>query len=419
MASTAAPAPEFLSFAEARKRVMAAVRPLPSERVPLDDALGRALESAIRAPHALPPFANSAMDGVVVRAADLASASEARPVTLEVIATIAAGHPAKRALQSGEAMRIMTGAPLPAGADAVVPVEDGERAGGADAEWARLRHAPAPGEHVRPEGADLAAGELALEEGRELSAYDLALLAALGVAEVPVARAPRVAVLSTGDELLDPDQPLVTGAIRDSNLPMLALLAEQAGAQVVVAERLPDDPERVAARIGEALAVADVVLTIGGVSAGDFDPVKLALARVGGVETWRVAMRPGRPQASGAPGGRLFHGLPGNPASVACVFETLVRPALRRMQGHARLDRPRLAVRAARAIESRPGRTDFVRCTLEWRDGAAWAAPAGAQVSGHLTPQSRAHALVVVPEAAPGLAAGEAAEALVLRLPER
>ncbi|HEV2104787.1 MAG TPA: molybdopterin molybdotransferase MoeA, partial [Candidatus Eisenbacteria bacterium] len=268
-------------------------------------------------------------------------------------------------------------------------------------------------------GADLAAGELALEEGRELSAYDLALLAALGVAEVPVARAPRVAVLSTGDELLDPDQPLVAGAIRDSNLPMLALLAEQAGAQVVVAERLPDDPERVAVRIGEALEVADVVLTIGGVSAGDFDPVKLALARVGGVETWRVAMRPGRPQASGAPAGRLFHGLPGNPASVACVFETLVRPALRRMQGHARLDRPRLAVRAARAVESRPGRTDFVRCTLEWRDGAAWAAPAGAQVSGHLTPQSRAHALVVVPEAAPGLAAGEAAEALVLRLPER
>jgi len=160
------------------------------------------------------------------------------------------------------------------------------------------------------------------------------------------------------------------------------------------------------------------VLTIGGVSAGDFDPVKEALERIGGIESWRVAMRPGRPQAFGTPGGKLFYGMPGNPASVACVFETLVRPALRVLQGFTQLDRPRVPVRVAQSIESRAGRTDFVRVTLTWRDdGLLWAAPAGDQVSGHLAPQSRAHGLLIVPEASARLDAGERATALVLRPP--
>jgi molybdopterin molybdotransferase len=226
-----------------------------------------------------------------------------------------------------------------------------------------------------------------------------------------------VAVLSTGDELLDLGAPLRPGAIRDSNLPMLLQLVEAAGCDVALAERLPDDAARVAARVREALEASDAVLTIGGVSAGDFDPVKEALSRLGGVELWRVAMRPGRPQAFGTPGGKLFFGLPGNPASVACTFEVLVRPALRALQGHAQLDRPRAPVRVGQAVESRAGRTDFVRCSLAWRDGTLWAEPTGAQVSGHLVPQSRADGLLVVPEAADRLAEGESATAIVWRLP--
>jgi molybdopterin molybdotransferase len=199
---------------------------------------------------------------------------------------------------------------------------------------------------------------------------------------------------------------------------MLALLLRASGGVLTRAERLPDDVAQVTDRVRDALAASDLVLTIGGISAGDFDPVKEALGRLGGIEAWRVAMRPGRPQAFGAPGGKLFYGMPGNPASVACVFETLVRPAMRVLQGFTQLDRPRVPVRVASPIESRAGRTDFIRATLTWReDGWLWAAPAGAQVSGHLAPQSRAHGLLIVPEASERLETGERATALVLRPP--
>jgi molybdopterin molybdotransferase len=257
---------------------------------------------------------------------------------------------------------------------------------------------------------------VALAPGRELSPHDLALLAALGQSRVSVRRRPRVSVLSTGDELLDVDAPLRPGTIRDSNLPMAVALLGECGAHVIEARRLPDDPAAVADAVRGALEASDVVITLGGVSAGDFDPVKLA--RVQGVSLWRVAMKPGRPQAFGNPHGKLFFGLPGNPASVACVFEALVRPALRRMQGLARIDRPRIEARAAAAIESRVGRTDFVRVALSRRDGGWWAQPAGAQISGHLTPQSRADALLLIPEDKAKLEVGDPAVALLLRWPE-
>jgi molybdopterin molybdotransferase len=409
--------PVARSYAEARRCVLETLAALPATTVPFDRCAGLALRADVIAPHALPPFTNSAMDGWAVRAADLAGAA-VRPVTLPVVAVIAAGGEAPRALAAGEAMRIMTGAALPDGADSVLPFELGER--GADergGETMRARHAPAPGENVRPAGRDVAAGSRVLAAGRELSAHDASLLASLGVTAVSVGPRPRVAVISTGDELLDPSEPLRPGAIRDSNLSLLSRLATEAGGDVVLATRLPDDAARVRDGIDAALQAADVVLTVGGVSAGDFDPVKEALARFGTIELWRVEMRPGRPQAFGRPDGRLFFGLPGNPASVACVFEALVRPALRRLQGFAELDRPRVPVRLAQDVASRRGRTDFVRCELAWREGALWASPAGDQVSGHLSPQSRAHALVIVPESAESLAAGEPAEALLLRMP--
>ena len=417
VASTAA-ARKSIGYAEARERVLSAAQPLPPERIALGDARGRPLHREVTAPHGLPPFRNSAMDGIAVRSVDLAQASEADPVTLTVIEVLPAGRVAARAIGPRETIRIMTGAMVPEGADAIVPAEEFERAVGAGLGRVRVSRPVEPGEHVREAGRDLAAGETAVPAGRALSPHDLGLLAALGEAEVTVGRRPQVAILSTGDELLAVDAPLTPGGIRDSNLPMLVALLEEFGARVASARRIGDDPDQVKLALRSALDVADVVITIGGVSAGEFDPVKVAIAGFPPIELWRVAMRPGQPQAFGTPEGRLFFGLPGNPASVACVFEALVRPALRKLQGFTVLDRPRLPARATADIESRRGRTDFVRVTLERRKGEWWATPAGEQTSGHLSPQSRAHALLVVPAAAERIARGETGDALLLRWPE-
>ncbi|HEY3217145.1 MAG TPA: gephyrin-like molybdotransferase Glp [Candidatus Eisenbacteria bacterium] len=417
MAPTAA-APELLSLATARSRVLAAANPLPIEPVPLGQAWGRALGRDIVAPHGLPPFRNSSMDGVAVRSADTLGAAAHRPVDLRVVGVVAAGRAAAGAIGPGEAMRIMTGAMVPEGADAVVPVEEiepGEGRGGQ--EQVHILRPVEPGAHLREAGADLALGERALPSGRELSAHDIALLAALGQGVVPVGARPKVAVISTGDELLPVEAPLEPGSIRDSNLPMLEALLRECGSVVTSAVRAGDDPAEVASRIEQGLEAADVVITVGGVSAGEFDPVKAALGSIGGIALWRVAMKPGRPQAFGTPHGKLFFGLPGNPASVACVFEVLVRPALRKLPGFSELDRPHLPVRAAVAVASRKGRTDLIRARLTWRDGEWWAAPAGDQVSGHLAPQSRAEALLIVPEERSSLAPGDPARALLLRWP--
>ena len=411
--------PELISYAEARSRVLEAVRPLPAELVPLAEARGRALRRVFAAGHELPPFRNSSMDGYAVATRDLAGASRSSPVELDVVEVVAAGSLPSRTLSPGQAIRIMTGARIPDGANAVVPFEDSERAdesGGR--ERARFTRPARHDENIRPAGRDVREGESPLPVGRELSAHDLALLGALGEARISVGPRPRVAVISTGDELLEIDQALKPGAIRDSNRPMLGMLLEECGCRIAASERVPDDAERFAARVAALAREADVVISIGGVSAGDFDPVKTGLRSLGNVALWRVSMRPGRPQAFGEAHGRVFFGLPGNPASVACVFEALVRPALRRMQGFAALDRPRVPVRAAEPIASRAGRTDFARVTLEWRERELWARLAGDQVSGHLSPQSRAHALLVLPDEVAALATGDRAEALVLRMPE-
>jgi molybdopterin molybdotransferase len=408
--------PRSLSYAEARERVLAAVRPGPVERVSLASARGRALRETLTAPHPLPPFDNASMDGWAVRSDDLAGATASAPLTLAVVEVLAAGRVPSRPLGPGEAMRIMTGAMIPPGADTVIPLEDAE---GLDSP-ARVRIAgPVPiGDCVRPMAADLAAGATVLPAGHELSAHDLALLAALGIVEVPVGARPAVAILSTGDELLEPHEPLRPGAIRESNTVQLTALLEECGCTIALRRRLRDDVAAVTSAIRETLALADVVITTGGVSAGDQDPVKLSLDAVGGIELWRVAMRPGKPQAFGTPGGRLFFGLPGNPGSVACVFETLVRPALRKLQGFSGLERPWLDVRVEKPFRSQAGRRDFARATLSPHGGEWWAAPAGPQISGYLTPQSRAHALLVVPEEAASLEPGDKARALLLRWPD-
>jgi len=413
VASTAAPR-SLLSYAAARARALEAARPLPEELVPLAEARGRALRRPVTAPHALPPFRNSAMDGFAVRTRDLAGASAAHPAELAVAETVGAGSVPSPRMPARSAVRIMTGALVPPQADAVVPLENAEVAGAT----VRFRAAPATGANIREAGRDLAQGDLALEPGRELSPHDLALLAALGVARVPVGSRPRAVVLSTGNELLEVTAALEPGRIRDSNATLLRALLEEGGARLERIERLPDDPARVSAAIAAGIRDADLVVSVGGVSVGDFDPVARGLGDLPWIGLHRVAMRPGQHQAFGALDGRLFFGLPGNPASVACLFEVLVRPALRKLQGFAGLDRPRLEVRVAEAIVSRAGRTDFVRVTLERREREWWARPAGDQVSGHLMPQVRAHALLEVAEERERLAAGDAASALLLRWPE-
>lgn len=417
MEPTAVP-PEALGYEEARARVLAAVVPLGIENVEPVEAVGRALRTDQVTPHDLPPFRNASMDGVAVISRDLVSASQATPVRLRVGGEIPAGRPASRPIAPGECMWIMTGAPLPDRADAVVAIEELQPGAVPEAEWIAIAAPAAIGHNVRAAGADLRAGETVIEQGRELSPHDIALAVGAGLATLPVGRRPRAAVISTGDELLAAGEPRRPGAIPDSNRPMLAALLRGVGAEIVFTVHVGDDPEAVAAAIARGLEDADVVITVGGVSAGAHDPVKAGIDRVGDIALWRVAMKPGRPQAFGTPRGRLFFGLPGNPASVACVFEALVRPALRKLQGFRVLDRPRLRVRAAHAIESRAGRTDFVRVLLHAGPEGLAATEAGPQISGHLAPQSRAHALLIVPEAAPRLEPGEEASALLLRWPD-
>jgi molybdopterin molybdotransferase len=393
----------FVPFDEARATILAAAAPrvMPAETLPLDDALGRTLREDIVADAPFPAFANSAMDGFAVRASDVAAA----PVELTVLETVAAGRVATRTVGAGEAIRIMTGAAMPVGADAVVPVE--LTANGAGADRVLVRSAVAAREHVRPAGEDFVAGDRLVAVGAVVDAGVIAVMAATGHASADVSMVPRVAILSTGDELVSPGDAVGPGQIRDSNTHMLRAMVRAAGCEPGPCWRLMDDPDAVAAAVGRVIEHCEVIVTIGGVSAGDFDPVKQALSRLGEVELWRVGMRPGQPQAFGVVDGKLFFGLPGNPVSVAVVFEMLVRPALWTLLGRSSLDRPVVRAVLADAAVSKAGRRDFLRVTLEAlsveetkRVGAPYRARlTGTQSSGAVSSVVRAQGLAVVPDA--------------------
>ncbi|MGL5864953.1 MAG: molybdopterin molybdotransferase MoeA, partial [Dermatophilaceae bacterium] len=325
------------SVAEHRSAVLALVAPLGSEAVAVGQALGRVVAGEVVAAVDLPGADNSAMDGYAVRAADLAAASDTAPVELPVDGDIAAGDTTPQVLAAGRALRIMTGAPLPAGADAVVPVERTD--GGARQVVVRL--APEVGRHVRRRGEDVRAGDVLLPAGTRLGPGHLALAAAANVPVVQVYRRPRVTVVSTGDELVDPGAALAHGQVVDSNSVMLRALVEAAGAEVAAAVRLPDDEAAVRAFVDDPPGDPDLVVTSGGVSMGVYDTMKVVLTGVdprgtgGGVEFVRVAMRPGMPQGSGMiAGGRVpVVTLPGNPVSSLVSFHMFVLPALRRLAG--------------------------------------------------------------------------------------
>ncbi|HVE84121.1 MAG TPA: gephyrin-like molybdotransferase Glp, partial [Myxococcales bacterium] len=356
----------LLSVSDARARVLALCAPLPREDAPVDSAVGRALLETVPASRTVPPWDNSAMDGYAVRAAD-AAAPGAR---LAVVETIVAGQTPARRLGPGECARIMTGAPLPEGADAVVMQEKANRSG----DTVELLEAAKPRQHVRERGEDAREGEPLLSAGTVIGIPEAGVLWGQGLTRAPVPRRPKVAVLSTGDELCHFDQP-EPGKIVDTNGPSLALAAKRLGAVVTSLGIARDVKEDVLERLRPALGF-DAVITSAGVSVGERDVVKDALQELGvEMDFWRVAIKPGKPLAVGRKGRTVFFGLPGNPTSSLVSFELFVRPALRRMMGHANVEPARVPGRLDAPLSKGPGMVHYVRATAELRDGELRARP--------------------------------------------
>ena len=399
----------MIALEEARREVLAACPPLAPRPVPLLGAAGSVTAEVVVADEDVPPFANTAMDGYAVRAADTAGA----PVRLEVVATLAAGAAATRPVGPGEAVRIMTGAPMPAGADAVVMVE---RTRSDDGGRAVVVEAPAAaGDHVRPAGDDLRAGEVVFEAGTLLGPGHVGVLASLGCDTVTVVPRPRAGVLSTGDELVSGPAPLRPGQIRDANRPMLLALVAQSGFEAVDLGIVGDDEAALTAAVEAAVTSCDALVTTGGVSVGDFDYVKAVLDRLGRMRWWQVAIKPAKPLAFGVVEGVPVFGLPGNPVSSMVSFELFARPALRRMGGHHDLDRPRVAAVADEPLRRRPdGKLHLVRVVASAGDDGRWhVRSAGGQGSHMLRAMAAANALALVPDGE-GAAAGQSVETMLL-----
>jgi molybdopterin molybdotransferase len=396
---------------------LSVVEPLSPLDLTLLDAHGCVLAEDVLTSYPLPPFDNSAMDGYAVRAADVASASPASPVVLPVVGDVAAGSTTPYTVQPGLCVRIMTGAPMPPGADAIVPVENTD---GGIAQVA-IRQPAVPGRHLRRTGEDVAAGTTVLAAGAHLGAAQVGLLAAVGRERVSVRPRPRVVVLSTGSELVDPGQPLTTGKIPDSNSTLLTAAAVEAGAIAFRVGIVPDDPRALIDTLEDQLIRADLVVTSGGVSVGAYDVVKEALGRIGDVKFERVAMQPGMPQGFGliGPDKTPFFGLPGNPVSAYVSFEVFVRPTLRRMLGVEPLHRPTVRARLAEPITSPPGKRTYARAWVSVEKGEYVVRPVGGSGSHLIASLAGANALVVVPEDATELAAGAVATVMLLERRQR
>jgi len=402
------------SVEEHLQSVLAGVEPLSPLDVTLVDARGCVLAEDVTAPWPLPPFDNAATDGYAVKADDLLTASDGKPVVMQVIDDVPAGYRASVALRPGTAIRINTGAPLPEGAEAVVPVEWTD--GGMP--QVRITRSIARGANVRRRGDDVGLGDVVLTEGAVLGPRDMALLAAVGRGRVSVHPQPRVVIISTGSELVEPGSPLTPGLVADSNGVTIAAAVQEAGAIAYRVGPLPDDASALLATLEDQLVRADLVVTTGGVSAGAYDTVKAVLSRLGTVEFTTVAMQPGMPQGHGVmgPEDTPIFTLPGNPVSAYVSFEVFVRPVIRRMLGHQRIYRPVVRAVLAEPLVSPRGRRQFARGLLAVEDGRYVVRPAGGQGSHMLGALAKANALVVIPEDVTEVKAGTAVA--VLRLDE-
>jgi len=384
------------SVAEHLAAVLEGIEPLEPIDVPLLDAVGLTLASDVVAPWPLPAFDNSSMDGYAVRAADVATASPESPVVLAVLGDVAAGSSASDVVAPGTVLRIMTGAPMPEGADAVVPVEHTD--GGV--ERVSITASVAPGTFIRRAGEDVAAGTVVQRVGDVVTEQSIAVLASVGCAHVHVVRRPHVVVISTGDELVEAGHPLAYGQIVDSNGLMLVALARAAGASAWRTPHSHDDDEEFRGLLDAALRNADLVVTSGGVSMGAFDTVKAVLSASGEAEFVKVAQQPGMPQGSGRLGeqGIPIVALPGNPVSSFVSFELYVRPLVRRLLGRSELSRPTEPAILLEPIDSPPGKAQYVRGILEIAaDGVRSVRPVGRQGSHVMGGLASAQALVVIP----------------------
>jgi molybdopterin molybdotransferase len=415
----------MMPFEDAVNAVLERIRRLETESVLAADALGCVLAQDVVADVDIAPFDNSAMDGYAVQAADLASATESSPVVLRVVDHIAAGANPTIEVTSGQAARIMTGAPIPPGADSVVMVEysmpmDADGQTGGTVGFA----APTPlGAHVRLRGEDVKAGEVVLQTGEVVSPSAIGLLASVGATAVQVYRRPRVAIVVTGDELVDPAEKPGPGRIRNSNGPVLSALVTAAGGVphvLGVAKDNEPDTEALLSRAPEF----DLMISTGGVSMGDFDVVRTVLERIGVMDFWKVAIKPGVAQAYGTIGETPFFGLPGNPSSTVVGFELFIRPAIRKMRGFSALHRPRVSATLAHDVRKKVGRRHFLRAILERDDAPAGEGVrfrvelAGKQSSAMLTTMHRANCLVSLPAEGDGAQAGAIVECIRLDVEE-
>lgn len=391
-----------ISVNEALSIVLGDVMVLPAESVPLRDTLGRVLAEPIVARESLPPFANSSMDGFALQAADVSQAATGRPVTLRVVGEVAAGAPFEGEIGPGEAVRITTGAPMPGGADAVVPVEDTGYARhevlSALPEVIRVSRSLATGDYVRLPGEDVQTGSTVLAAGVVIRPQEVGLMASLGYATAAVIRRPLVGVLATGDELVAVEDDLAPGKIRNSNGYVQAAQVIQAGGEPLMLGVARDSIADLRDRLQDGLeANVDVFVSSAGVSVGAYDVVTHILRAEGGVRFWRVRMRPGKPLTFGHYGGAHYFGLPGNPVSAMVSFERFVRPAMLKMGGHTELTRPLVPVTVSKRVHS-DGRESYVRAVVEKVDGEYVAEPTGRQGSHMMTSLASANALVIIPE---------------------
>ncbi len=398
-------------LADAQRQVLDTVPALPTVATPLAECLGLVIAEDVVAAHDIPPFDNSAMDGYAIQAVDVTDP----PVQLRVLEDVPAGSVPTRSIEAGSAIKIMTGAPLPTGSDAVVRVEDTEP----DDDSVTIRVGVAVGTAVRRAGGDIAAGTTVAAAGTRLGPNHLGVLASVGAAHPLVYRRPTVAVISTGDEVVPYEtQRLDPGQIRGTNGVVLASVLAELGATVLDMGIVGDNAAALRDALARASAEADAVLTSGGVSMGEYDLVKAVLTELGGVEFWQVAMQPGKPFAFGMIDGTPLFGLPGNPVSVFVAFEQLVRPALLHMMGAPQLFRPRVTGILDEDVDTSPEKTVFVRVAVDWEGPTPRARPSGAQDSNVLSALASADALAVIPDGTGRVEAGLQVDLEMFRYPE-
>ena len=397
---------------EYRERVLATIEPLVPLELHLQEALGCVLAADIHAQEEMPAFSSSAMDGFAVRSVDVAAASPASQVELRIAGRARIGLRPDATVGGGEAVRIDTGAPIPAGADAVVPIENCVVS---SSHVVRVLEAVPAGRHIRPAGEDAKPGDLLVRARRRLAAPELGILAAAGYARAPVRPKPRVVILSTGDELVEPGRETEFGQVRDSNAYTLYAAVHEAGARPILGGIVPDDVDQFRESLLSQLVQADAFISSGGVSVGEHDVVKRAFFKRGNVDFARVAMQPGMPQAFGTFEGKPYFGLPGNPVSVFVSFEMFVRPALLKMAGRRDLGRPEVTAVMDDEISGPRGKTSLARVRVRRAEDGIRAQSAGGRSSNLFRTVTRSNGLAVIPPGVDRIAAGEQARVILFR----